>query len=261
MSALAGSELCGRLGLLLVTAVAGLSAARGKELPAGRASVEGDAMTRWKLWITSLVFIAVQFGLAIWGWGGVSAFFSEPAFIALLGGTVLLTVASMLTQCNVSSGEKEDRANRWVLPVFTGIGLLMAWLPAYTDRRDMWSFGGEGVRWLGIGLFVAGGVLRIVPVFVLGKRFSGLVAIQQGHELVTRGIYRHIRNPSYLGLMIGSLGWVLTFRSLFGILLVGLLLVPLVARMKAEERLLQEHFGDEYDAYRKHTYRLIPGIY
>lgn len=42
---------------------------------------------------------------------------------------------------------------------------------------------------------------------VLGKRFSGLVAIQPGHMLVTGGIYRHIRNPSYLGLLVNSIAW------------------------------------------------------
>jgi len=218
-------------------------------------------MTRLKLWLTSLAFMVVQFGLAIWGWGGFSAFFAQPAFIALLVGTVALTVASMLTECNVSSGEKEDRSNRWVLPVFTGIGFLMAWLPAYTDRRDIWVIDGDAMRWLGIGLFLVGGVVRIVPVFVLGKRFSGLVAIQQGHTLVTTGIYSVIRNPSYLGLMIGSLGWVLTFRSIAGVVLVALLLVPLVARMNAEERLLHEHFGAEYDDYMARTWRLVPGVY
>ena len=49
-----------------------------------------------------------------------------------------------------------------------------------------------------------GGALRIWPVFVLGRRFSGLVAIQPGHTLVTTGIYSVIRNPSYLGLLIIS---------------------------------------------------------
>jgi len=195
-------------------------------------------MTRLKLWIISLVFIVLQFGLAIVGWGGWSAFFSHPAFIALAVATLALTVASWFSEGNISSGEKEDRSNRWVLPVFTLIALLMAWLPAYTDRRNLWCLDGDAMRWFGIALFLGGGVLRIVPVFVLGKRFSGLVAIQSGHTLVTTGIYSVIRNPSYLGMLITSLGWVLTFRSALGVVLVAGLLVPLVARMNAEERLL-----------------------
>ena len=70
-----------------------------------------------------------------------------------------------------------------------------------------------------------------------------------------------IRNPSYLGLLVSSLGWNLAFRSGVGVLLTALLLPPLVARMDAEERLLRTQFGDEYDAYRARTSRLIPGLY
>jgi hypothetical protein len=55
--------------------------------------------------------------------------------------------------------------------------------------------------------------LRIWPVFVLGHRFSGLVAIQPGHTLVTSRVYRLIRRPSYVGLLVNSLGWALAFRS------------------------------------------------
>jgi len=96
---------------------------------------------------------------------------------------------------------------------------------------------------------------------VLGRRFSGLVAIQPGHTLVTNGIYGVIRHPSYLGLLVNSLGWGLTFRSGIGLLLTALLILPLIARIQAEERLLGTQFGDEYNAYRARTSRLIPGLY
>jgi len=117
------------------------------------------------------------------------------------------------------------------------------------------------VRWIGVILYLAGGVLRIWPVFVLGRRFSGLVAIQPGHTLVTDGIYRTIRNPSYLGMLVLSLGWALAFRSLVGMFLALINIVPLVARMRAEERLLRAQFGDEYEAYRRRTWRMLPGLY
>ncbi|MFZ3039313.1 MAG: isoprenylcysteine carboxylmethyltransferase family protein, partial [Polynucleobacter sp.] len=146
-------------------------------------------------------------GLAVLGLGGVAAFFSHPALVVIALSTLVMSVVALFTEGNLSPGVREDRANRWVLPVFGLIGLLSAFLPAYTDRLDVWTIGGEGVRWLGVVLFIAGGALRIWPVFVLGNRFSGLVAIQPGHTLVTDGIYRTLRNPSYLGLLINSLGW------------------------------------------------------
>jgi hypothetical protein len=56
--------------------------------------------------------------------------------------------------------------------------MLDAYLPAYTDRKEFWILDGDATRWLGVVLFSAGGALRIGLVFVLGHRFSGLVAIQ-----------------------------------------------------------------------------------
>jgi protein-S-isoprenylcysteine O-methyltransferase Ste14 len=114
---------------------------------------------------------------------------------------------------------------------------------------------------LGVALFAAGGALRLWPVFVLGDRFSGLVAIQPGHTLVTSGIYARIRHPSYLGLLVNALGWALAFRSTLGLLLTALLIPPLLARIRAEETLLRTQFGAAYDAYRARTSRLLPGLY
>ena len=110
-------------------------------------------------------------------------------------------------------------------------------------------------------LFAVGGALRLWPVFVLGRRFSGLVAIQPGHTLVTSGVYGVIRHPSYLGLLVNALGWALAFRSGVGVLLTALLVPPLLVRIHAEERLLRDQFGSEYEAYCRRTWRLIPGLY
>ena len=208
------------------------------------------------------VFTAlIQFGLAVLAWGGWRPFFSHPALIALAVVTVAFMIVAPLTSGNVSSGAKEDRSNRWVLIAFGLIAVANAYVPAYTDRNGIWTLDGDTIRWLGIFLCAAGGVLRLWPVFVLGNRFSGLVAIQPGHTLETHGIYAHIRNPSYLGMLTIMLGWALAFRAGAGVLLTALLLVPLLARIRAEERLLHAHFGPEYTDYCAHTWRLIPGIY
>jgi len=44
---------------------------------------------------------------------------------------------------------------------------------------------GDAVRWLGVALFALGGAIRLWPVFVLGDRFSGLVAIQPGRPRIS----------------------------------------------------------------------------
>ena len=209
----------------------------------------------------SIAATAAYLGLAILGSGGWAAFFSHPALTAVAVTTLAMAVVAVFSRGNLSAGVREDRGNRWVLAVFGVIGLLAGYLPAYTDRIDFWTLDGDTLRWAGVALFVAGGALRIWPVFVLGRRFSGLVAIQPGHTLVTGGVYSIVRNPSYLGLLVNSLGWALAFRSAVGVLLAALVVPPLVARIRAEEALLRAQFGDEYDAYFARTWRLIPWLY
>ena len=218
-------------------------------------------MSKPTLALASAGGLVAFLGLAILGWGGFEPFFANPARIALVIATVAMVVAALFSSVNLSTGEREDRSNRWVIGVLSLIGLLSAWLPAYTDRKEFWVLDGDIVRWLGVTLYVVGGALRLWPIFILGRRFSGLVAIQPGHALVTDGLYSRIRNPSYLGLLILSLGWALAFRSGAGVLLAALNIPPLVARMNSEERLLQAQFGREYEAYRARTWRLLPGLY
>ena len=209
----------------------------------------------------NIVATLAYLGLAILGSGGLALFFSHPALIALTVTLFAMSGVAVFSEGNLSAGVREDRANRWVIVAFGLIGVLAAYLPAYTDRTRFWILDGEAIRWIGVVLFAAGGALRLWPVFVLGHRFSGLVAIQPGHELVMSGVYRVIRHPSYLGLLVNSLGWALAFRSGLGVVLSALLIPPLIARIHAEERLLRTQFGGEYDSYRNRTWRLIPGLY
>src|SRR5262245_2124495 len=128
----------------------------------------GDPMTPPpRLVFMTMVATLAYLGLAILGWGGVAAFFSHPALIALTIVGFLLSGVALFSSGNLSPGEREDRGNRWVLAVFSLIGLLMAYLPAYTDRKEFWTLDRDAVRWLGVILFAAGGALRIWPVFVL----------------------------------------------------------------------------------------------
>jgi protein-S-isoprenylcysteine O-methyltransferase Ste14 len=219
-------------------------------------------MRDWRVRMASaLGGTAIYLAMAVIGWGGFAAFFCRPAFIALTIVLAALAVGAFFAGGNLSAGVREDRGNRWVLIFFFGLGIASGYVPALTDRLDVWTIDGNVVRWPGVVLFALGGALRLWPVYVLGDRFSGLVAIQPGHALVTTGIYSRIRNPSYLGLLISSLGWSLAFRSGIGVLMTAALLPPLVARMHAEERLIASEFGADYEAYRARTWRLIPGVY
>jgi protein-S-isoprenylcysteine O-methyltransferase Ste14 len=74
-------------------------------------------------------------------------------------------------------------------------------------------------------------------------------------------LYRYIRHPSYAGMLLYIAGYVLVFRCWLGLLLVAATLALLLARMNAEEALLQNEFGEDYASYRHHTWRLVPWVY
>jgi protein-S-isoprenylcysteine O-methyltransferase Ste14 len=167
----------------------------------------------------------------------------------------------MIGSNKLRQGVRDHQSNRWIPAAFALMFMLNAYVPALTDRYGFCTIDGDGIRWVGVALFTASAALRLWPVYVLGHRFSGLVAVQSGHALVTGGVYGIIRHPSYLGLLIYWLGWDLAFRSWVGLLLTFLMVLLLLVRIRAEESLLAAHFGDEYEAYRSRTARLIPGVY
>lgn len=119
---------------------------------------------------------------------------------------------------------------------------------------------GDTVRYLGVVLLLVVGVLRIWPILVLRERFSGLVAIQPGHELAIEGPYRYIRHPRFLGMFLELIGWVLIFRSRLGLVAAALGLVLLVRRIDAEEALRASRFGAAYEDYHQRMWRLVPGV-
>lgn len=217
---------------------------------------------KWPNLLLVMLSLLVFLGIVVWAYGDVRQFFRDPARVGMVVATVLLALVVLFSRSSgLSSGEREDRGNRWVVPALLLLSLLLAWLPPYLDGRDLWTLHQPIVPYLGLILYVLGGVLRIMPVFVLGRRFSGLVAIQHGHRLKMDGLYRFIRHPSYAGLLVSCTGFVLIFRCWIGLFLVAGILTILLARIKSEEALLASTFGEEYEVYRRRTWRLVPWVY
>jgi protein-S-isoprenylcysteine O-methyltransferase Ste14 len=182
--------------------------------------------------------------------------------MAALGFSLALSAAATFSGFGgMNPGKREDRRNRWIFGPLLVLLLGMTVLPPYLDGRNLWTTDAAVTPYVGLALLVVGGTLRLAAVFVLGRRFTGLVAIQEGHRLQTTGLYRHVRHPSYTGLLLYVAGYVLLFRCWLGLLLVAAILAILFARMNAEEALLESEFGEEYAAHRRRTWRLVPWVY
>jgi protein-S-isoprenylcysteine O-methyltransferase Ste14 len=88
--------------------------------------------------------------------------------------------------------------------------------------------------------------------------FLGLRALERD-KLVTRGPYRYVRHPQYLGYFIVFAGFFLLLQNL--VALVPLLSIPGEVRMATiEEGFLTEKFGNSYADYQKVTGKFLPKI-
>ena len=120
--------------------------------------------------------------------------------------------------------------------------------------------------WIGItlahppwtALRVAGAVIAIIGLVLmtlarvqLGNAFS---ITPQATMLVTHGLYSKIRNPVYVFGMVAGAGVFLYIQRPW-LLLLLLILIPMqVARARAESRVLEARFGDEYRRWRQQTW-------
>jgi protein-S-isoprenylcysteine O-methyltransferase Ste14 len=87
------------------------------------------------------------------------------------------------------------------------------------------------------------------------------VIIRENHQLVTHGIYRFTRNPIYLGAIMVVIGLPAYVASLYGGVIMLLLIPIILNRIRLEEKLLTEEFKEAYQKYKQTTRKLIPFIY
>ena len=116
------------------------------------------------------------------------------------------------------------------------------------------------VVWLGLLMTIAGLLFACWARVVLGRNWSGVVQLKQGHELIEAGPYRYVRHPIYSGLLLALLGTALMIGEWRALLAVAIVAVSLWRKLRLEERWLGEYFGDAYADYMRRVKALVPGI-
>lgn len=115
---------------------------------------------------------------------------------------------------------------------------------------------------VGFALMLAGICVRWLAIYTLGRYFTRAVTVLDNHRIVRRGLYRHLRHPSYSGYLLGNLGLGMAFSNWLSILIIfGPIVAASFYRIRIEERALRQSFGDEYLEYARGTKRLIPKVY
>jgi len=159
--------------------------------------------------------------------------------------------------------EERDRVYEIVLLTLGFIGYLG--VPALYLATSWLSFGDYPFQpimfWAGLATSIGALWLFWRSHADLGQNFSIKLVIREKHSLVTTGVYRVIRHPMYASFLLWSLAqllllpnWITGLAGMFGFCILYF------ARIRREEKLMLEKFGNDYRQYMTHTKRLVPYI-
>ncbi|MCL2735961.1 MAG: isoprenylcysteine carboxylmethyltransferase family protein [Propionibacteriaceae bacterium] len=155
-----------------------------------------------------------------------------------------------------------DKGSTTVISVVMGVAFILVPLgPLWNALRigprvNLW------VAVVGTLVGVAGLVIRYKAFSTLGRFFTRTLREQPGHTLVTSGIYRLVRHPGYLSDLAIFIGAALAMRNLVVVIIVLVSFIPAyVYRIHAEEQMLLDIFGCDYQDYQARSKRLLPYLW
>lgn len=173
------------------------------------------------------------------------------------GGVVFIAFAQLARRRAVAERGRSLRTSAGLpqlLPYFFWVPYVVVAL-RFGPKIDL----DDAIRIGGAALSVLGIALSIWSIATLGRHYDLVLEVHAGHQLVRSGPFAWVRHPVYTGLALHFLGACLATGNV--LLLIGTLFVTLpafYARARAEERLLREHFGPEYDRYSGEVPMLVP---
>ena len=95
----------------------------------------------------------------------------------------------------------------------------------------------------------------------LGPNWQVTTELREKHTLVIDGIFRHIRHPMYSAHWLWGVAQALLIHNWIAGLASLVIIVPLyILRVRREEHMMLEQFGEEYQLYMKRTGRIFPRL-
>jgi protein-S-isoprenylcysteine O-methyltransferase Ste14 len=178
---------------------------------------------------------------------------------------IRLNISRIIRKAKIESQVKEKKFSLSFLQIYILITVILFFLYIFLPQWFNWSKipnYPRAVQWVGFSLGIVAIALFIYVHIHLGKNFSYKIAIKEDHKLIKTGPYKLIRHPMYTAFIIlHSAVFLLTGNWFLGIIwVVGIFLV-IALRIKQEEKMLIEEFGDEYKEYIKTTGALFPNIF
>ena len=114
------------------------------------------------------------------------------------------------------------------------------------------------LRWTGVGLGISSVGLFAWTHVVPGKYWSPYLQLRPVHRLITAGPYARIRHPMYSAIVGWMMSLGLVAANWIPLVCGALCAIQFILRIRGEEKMMLQQFGDEYRQYMKRTGRLLP---
>lgn len=186
--------------------------------------------------------------------------------LALVGTTVshiLVPAGSTITADRARDAQAGQAWDRRLLLAFFLLNVVTFLIAGLDSGRFGWT--GD----VAVGITVAGAMLMLSgqALFAVAKRqnafFSSTVSIQteRGHHVCDEGLYRVVRHPGYLGMLISLLAFPMVMNSYWAFVPAGIGAMLLVARTILEDRFLVDELPGYRDYANRTRWRLLPGVF
>lgn len=146
--------------------------------------------------------------------------------------------------------------------VLSGIGMLVPIIYVLSSILDFANYDlPNWIGWIGAVLFGFSIWLLWRSHADLGKNWTPTLGIRSEHKLITDGVFKYIRHPMYSAHLLWAIAQVLLLHNWIAGYSFLIIAVPLyLLRVKNEEKMMTEQFGEEYREYMKRTGRVIPRL-
>jgi protein-S-isoprenylcysteine O-methyltransferase Ste14 len=119
----------------------------------------------------------------------------------------------------------------------------------------------QSLGYVGLALTVLGLLFTAWGRVHLGRYWSGMVTLKEGHRLIRTGPYALVRHPLYTGFLLAAAGSALAAETVDAAVGFALILVAYLVKLRREETLLTREFGDEYLRFKREVPALVPFVH
>ncbi len=147
-----------------------------------------------------------------------------------------------------------------VLLALAGIGMLVPLIYVFSSLLDFANYSlPNWIGWLGAILFALAIWLLWRSHVDLGRNWTPTLGFRDEHQLVTDGVFKHMRHPMYAAHILWGIAAVLMLHNwIAGFAFLVVSVVHYLSRVNAEEQMMLEQFGVQYESYMQRTGRIIP---